>query len=178
MKHTDIENLIQKQLDREITPEESKVLQDHLISCPDCRALCSDFVRTTEQISGLVEIFPRQDFSERVLRRLGLRKQPALTKLIPAAAGTWFAASLTACLTLIILFGRPVLAKLFMGIPDAVRLIGKAQTVFDGLAHMVGPLVRLAPSPLYAAVALVFGLFMFFFFGRLAQKPRPVPNLS
>lgn len=178
MKHSNIENLIQKQLDREITPEESKVLREHLTSCPDCRALCSEYVSTTKQISAMIEIFPRHDFNQRVLRRLGLKKQPALTRLIPIAAGTWFAASLTACLTLIVLFGRPVLAKLFMGIPDVVRLIGKAQIVFDGLAHMVAPLVRLAPSPLYAPVALVFGLLMFLFLGRLVQKPIPVPNLS
>lgn len=178
MKHKNIENLIQKQLDREITPEESEVLQEHLSSCPDCRSVCRQHLSAEKEIVSMVEIFPRHDFNQRVLRQLGLTKQLSWHRFIPVAAGAWFAASLGVCAILTVLFGRTVLAKIVTGIPDVIRLVGKVRVVADALGHVLIPFLRLAPNPFYLPVALVFGLFMFFFFSRVVPKPKPVPLIN
>jgi len=176
MRHINIENLIQKYLDRAITGEESKVLKAHLHSCPECRALYQAMVQMQDSVAGLVEIFPRHDFNGRVLRELSLKKAPAWKKAVPAVAGAWFTVSLAVCLTMVVLLGRGLLARLLVSVPRLFKLFGNVRIVIDALGHFLQPLARSAPSPLYVPAVLVFAVFMFFVMSRLVQKQEPVPN--
>ena len=56
--------LISARLDDMITPEESAALEEHLVRCPDCRALLADFEAMTTKLIGKKTALFRPPYGE------------------------------------------------------------------------------------------------------------------
>ncbi|MBR5430557.1 MAG: zf-HC2 domain-containing protein [Firmicutes bacterium] len=71
MDHSKYEMLVQKHIDRELSPVEEHMLELHLAECPRCAALCRDLERLDGLLSReLFEVEPPQDLVERVMSAL------------------------------------------------------------------------------------------------------------
>src|SRR4030042_5655966 len=94
--HKEIESLIQKKLDREITDAEMYGLKEHLALCPQCRKLYEEMCGVEQGLSSLIEFFPASDFNLKVLAKLGIaparstvRRPLAWAKLTAVLAAAW-----------------------------------------------------------------------------------------
>ncbi len=166
MRHKEIEILIQKSLDHETDREEERILRLHLSGCPACRQLYQELIQTEQALTGLVEFFPRQDFDDRVLRKLGLVRSLVWAKATVALAGAWFG-------SLLFLLFSPLTKGLFnrvlTSIPALVRLFDKVQLVLSSFSHILTPFTKNLNYS-FPIIALVFTIILLYFFDRTMKK--------
>lgn len=162
MRHREIEILIQKSLDHETNGEEERTLQLHLSHCPACQQLYQELIQTEQALAGLIEFYPRQDFDDRVLRKLGLVRSLVWAKTAMVLVGAWFGS------TLFLVFSpltRGLSNRLLTSIPALVRLLDKAQLVLSSFGHILKPFAKNLNYS-FPIVALVFTFLLLYFFGR------------
>lgn len=166
MRHRKIEILIQKSLDHETNGEEERTLQLHLSHCPACRQLYQELVQTEQVLIGLIEFYPRQDFDDRVLRKLGLVRSLVWAKVAMALVCAWFGSAL-------FLVFSPLTGEFFSrvltSIPALVRLLDKVRLVFSSFSHILIPFTKNLNYS-FPIVALVFTFLLLYFFGRTIKK--------
>lgn len=166
MRHKEIEILIQKSLDRETDEEEEKTLQFHLSRCPACRQLYQELIQTEQALTGLVEFFPRQDFDDRVLRKLGLVKSLVWAKAAMVLAGAWFGSLLVLVFSPIT---KEVFSRVLTSVPTLVRLFEKIQFTLSTFSHVLTPFTKNLNYS-FPIIALVFTILLLYFFSRTVKK--------
>jgi len=167
MEHKEFERLIQQSLDHETNIAEERILKSHLAGCPRCRNFYEELFQTTQAIGGLIEFFPDHNFNEQVLKKIGLGRSHIWTRAAAVLAGAW----LGALLCLIFLPLPKVIFSEFIGsIPAAFRLLDKAGLVLLSFRHTLIPFAKNFFNPLYAVLALIFGIFMLYFFNKIIKE--------
>jgi predicted anti-sigma-YlaC factor YlaD len=167
MMHKDIENLIQKALDLEITEEEQQTLDLHLSGCPDCRKLYQEMVDTQTSLLQLPELYPGADFDDRVLRAIGFRKSFAWSKVWVGAAAAWLVSFLGFLLSPL----SGLATDWFLSkTPALVRFGETFHTVANSFGRTVLPFLKDSVSSPYPFIGLTLSVFALYAFGRIITK--------
>lgn len=167
MKHKNIEKLIQKALDREISEKEEQTLNAHLAQCPACRQFYVEMVQTEQSLSTLVEVFPEYTFNGRVLRKLGLRRAFSWRRVVPVGVTAWIAALLGIAF---LPWPQALMRKLVTSTPAAVRFVENARVVAAALGELLLPLVRTTFNLQYALFGLITMILTLFAFSWAIKK--------
>jgi anti-sigma factor RsiW len=167
IRHEDIERLIQKVLDREATVEEKKVLNLHLSECSDCKIFYQELIQTEQALFGLVEFYPRADFNDRVLSKLGLRKSPVWARAAAVFASGWVASMLFLVFSP---WPREIITKTLVSTPAMVRFFDKIQIIITTLSHIVTPFAKGLFNPTLPALGLILSVILFYLFGKSLRR--------
>jgi anti-sigma factor RsiW len=165
--HTEIEQLIQKRLDRMITPEEEKVLNLHLADCSHCQELNQSMEGIQSSVYGLIEFYPAANFNDRVMARLGFKKSLAWAKAAAILGASWAA---TALFIFFSPWTKTTLGKALTSMPAVLRLIEKARLVVETIGHFIQPLVKSAWNPVYLVVGLSLCATIIILFSKTLKK--------
>lgn len=167
MKHKEIEELIQSDLDREIRPRDKDRLDKHLAECPECMEFHREMMRTTDALRKLTEFYPRAGFNSRVISRLGLRRRLAWTKAGLVLVGGWLAAVLFAAYSPL---PAELLGRIATSFPAFVRFCDKVAIVVSSLTSLLTPVIKNSFSAMGPAIGLVFSILFIYFLGKTLQK--------
>jgi len=167
MKHKKIERLIQRLLDREADADEKRLLQHHLSQCEECRQFYQEMVETEQALGGLIEVYPRHEFNDRILKRLGFRRRILWKRVAPVFAGAWAASLLALILSP---WTIRLMSQGITSIPAAVRFIDKIELIVSALSHLVMPFAKGSVAGVYPIIGLIFSILMFYFLGKTLQK--------
>ena len=166
MKHKNIEILIQKALDHEITAAEGMRLKTHLAECASCQQLYKELT-CSEQVHDLIEYYPRHDFNENILKTLGFRKIFSWTKTIKVFAGAWLA-------SILFLAFSPLPGKLINQIltsaPALARIINKGEVIISSLSHVLLPFIKNSFGITWPVIGVVFSIMITYLISK-AVKP-------
>jgi len=169
-KHRDIEDLIQKCLDREITVDENITLQFHLSQCPDCLILYDELVSFEQTIVSLVEFTPNHGFNNRVLQQVKARTQ-VWKKVATVLGGAWIATAIAFLLSSI---SNDIFHRVLFSSPSVVRLVDKFYFIGSTLAKAFTPIAKNQFNPLVCIAGIGLGLGTFFLFGKFLKKKESV----
>ena len=167
MKHERYVELMQKAMDREITSEESRVLNLHLEECHECRILYEELGRIQESILDLPNLFPGPDFDERVLAATGFRKSFAWSKVWIGAGAAWFVSMIAFLLSPL---SGIVLNHTLTKAPAVVRFVEGVRMFIEPLGRSLLPFVRQAVVSPYPFIGLTLSVLMLFFLGKVITK--------
>jgi anti-sigma factor RsiW len=167
MKHREIEELIQKGLDREISPRDKDRLDKHLAGCPECAEFYREMMHTTDAVRKLTEFYPQAGFNSRVISRLGLRRRLAWTKAGLVLVGGWLAAAVFAAYSPL---PAELLGKIATSVPALVRFCDKTAIVVSSLTSLLTPVVKNSFSAMGPVIGLVFSILFIYFLGKTLQK--------
>ena len=89
--------LLSRQLDEPLSPEEERELEEHLAACPSCRKEQEELAQMKEALQDLEEVPAPADFTQRVMEQVGaesqekpkvipLRRRPQVRALVGLAA--------------------------------------------------------------------------------------------
>ncbi len=167
MKHKYIEKLIQRQLDREINPEQERALNEHIADCDDCREFYQEITQTCLGLETMPDFYPSPDFDHRIVRYFGWDAKSAIKKLSAAAAAVW----LTTLVALVVALS-PVHAvnSLVKKAPAVMRCLQSVNTVFGALARLAAPFFRSNFDPAWIAFAAVLTLITAILLSRIAKR--------
>jgi len=167
MKHKNIERLIQKALDREISEKEETTLNAHLAQCEACRQFHAHMVQTEQSLSTLVEVFPQHTFNDRVLTKLGLRRAFSWRKVVPVGVAAW-----VACLVGLAFLPWPqaLIRKLATSTPALVRFFDNAGLVVTSLSNVLLPFAKSTFNVQYAVFGLIMMILTLFAFSKAIKK--------
>ncbi len=167
MEHKRIEELIQKKLDNEISPDEELLLSNHLADCPDCQKLYFEMVQVIGNIQETIEYYPGSNFNDLVMRRIKSKKPAFVSRLIPVFVGSYIASAL------FIIFSpltKTILSKLLFAIMPALTQIEKGAKIvgmfFNSIFLFTKASVRL-PELVFGLTILVL---VFFIFGKTLKR--------
>ncbi len=125
MRCEDVERLLDDQEDGLLSGEDVRSLEDHLESCPDCRAMREAYAAVGERVRAMVDALPiRSSFTREVMA--GVRRdegRPRRRGLALVGAGV------------LALVAASLLLAAFLRTPVVVRVLGTE-----------GGLLRLAPG--------------------------------
>jgi anti-sigma factor RsiW len=169
--HKEIESLIQKKLDREITEAEMHGLKEHLALCPECRKLYEDLRGIEQGLRSLIEFFPAGDFNLKVLAELGIapavRRSLVWTKLTAVMAAAWI-------ISLIGFLASPLpgmlLGKALLSAPVLVNFFEKISILFTGLKEIAVPFVKAGFNPLMPVLGAIASIIAVYALGKIIQK--------
>ncbi len=167
--HNEIEALIQKKLDRNITAAEEKVLNDHLAGCNECQEFCRDMESVGSSVFGLIEFYPSQSFNLRVMTKLGFRRSSQWVKVMAGAGLAWFVSALAFVVTP---YPRILFGKLLASVPGLVRFADQCRLVIDAIGHFLAPLAKAGFNPWYLAVGVLGSLIMLVLFGTTLKNKK------
>jgi hypothetical protein len=167
MKHKEIERLIQKRLDREISHAEQSKLDKHLTQCPHCQRFGQQMAQTIKGLNELTEFFPKADFNARILASLGMKRRFAWTKAGIAFAGSWLAAVLFFAYSPI---PQQIFSRIVTSIPMIMKLFDQIGLVISSMTQVFSPAVKNSISTFNPVIGLVFSILFIYFLGRALQK--------
>ncbi len=168
MKHKDIEKLIQKSLDREITSQERAILHFHLKQCEDCNRLYQDLTQTGQSLDRLIEFFPQPGFNEQILRKINVKQRPSWAKAATVLAGAWL--SMVAFLLLSPL-PRQAYSQIMVAVPSLVRILNKFEIIIN-IAESLIAACKVSFDPTFPALGLISSILLFCLFGRIINPVR------
>lgn len=159
MRHIEIEKLIQKNLDNEITYEEEQILIQHLKQCMECQGYFSEMERIKKGLKELIEYFPSRGFNERVMAEIGIKPQKVWKRFVPSIIGIYVA-------TLIVLLLTPVktylLSKILLMVPEILHIIEKARPLANGITIFAESFLKYNLFQLCAGIILLVPIFYVF----------------
>ncbi|UCD04728.1 MAG: zf-HC2 domain-containing protein [candidate division WOR-3 bacterium] len=167
MRHKDIERLIQRKLDGDLSPSDSARLNKHLAQCSDCTSFYREITQTTNLVRQLHEFHPSAGFNARVLAGLGVRRRFAWSKTGIALAGGWIAALVFFCYSS---FPTQILGWLTTSFPSIVRFMDKVELVGESFSQVLTPVLKNAWSNANPVIGLVFSILFVYFLGKALQK--------
>jgi hypothetical protein len=170
-KHKEIEKLIQKCLDREITADENINLQLHLSQCPDCAALYDQLILTEQAIITLAEFVPNHGFNNRVLSQIKVKKVPVWAKVLGVIGGAWLVTFLTFLLSPL---SRDAFGRFISFSPSLVRFADNIHFIGSTLSRVFTPVAKSQFNPSALIIGLALSIGMFLFFGKLFSKKETV----
>lgn len=164
MRHKEIEELIQKRLDKEITPDEEILLFNHIRECADCNTYYLEMEMVKDGIYGMIEFFPRADFNERILKHIRVKREKIWQRFVPAFLGIYLAG-------LAVLLFSPVLhyllSKLLFATPGVIYLLDKAKVIGNGLILLIPSQFNIGLP--YILTGFVLCVFVFYIFNRILK---------
>ncbi len=167
-KHKEIETLIQKALDREITDDEMNILKKHVSFCPDCRQAYEELCGVEQSIRSLTEFFPTGDFNLKVLAEVGITPaRLAWTKLTAVLAAAWIVSLIG------FLFSplpRMLLGKALLSTPVLVNIFEKISILFTGLKEIAVPFIKASFDPLVPILGAIASIIVVYALGKIIQK--------
>jgi predicted anti-sigma-YlaC factor YlaD len=167
IRHEDIERLIQKVLEREATAEEKKVLSLHLSECANCKMLYQELMQTEQALFGLVELYPRADFNDRVLRKIGFRKSPVWARAAVVFGAAWLGSMMFLVFSP---FTREIFNRVLTSTPALIRFFDKVRLIVTTLGHTLTPLVKNSFNPTAPILGLILSIFIFFLLSKTLRK--------
>jgi anti-sigma factor RsiW len=172
MKHKDIEKLIQKSLDREITQEEEHVLRSHLSSCHDCQEQYEAMCMASQMVGELIELFPAPGFNARVLRKLSVKKARVWTRAALVFSALWIGS-----VVFMILSPLPhqFMNRMLTSVPGVLRLVDEIQLIVSSLSHTVLPMLKISLNVSFPIVCVILSILLFYCFGKILN---PVKKLG
>ncbi len=167
MRHKDIELLIQKKLDREMTEDEEVILFKHLNQCRECQIYYQEMEKIKEDLLNLNEFFPETDFNARMFARISIRRQKTWQKLVPAFVGLYFASLLILVLSPLLnyLFGRGLLA-----LPEIFKILEKVTLFGNGIVLLGSSFFR--PNLTQISVGFLFCLVIVYVLSKIINNPK------
>ncbi len=170
-KHKEIEELIQKCLDRDITVDENINLQLHLSQCPDCQLLYNALMDIETEVSEMVQLTPNHDFNSRVMSKIKVKSTTNWVKVGIGVGIAWL------CSTLVLIFsgiGSDIFGRILTSTPSVVRFFDKVEFVVSTLGRTLSPIAKNQFNPVMALVGLGVSVGMFFLFSKLFSKKEIV----
>jgi anti-sigma factor RsiW len=167
MKHTDIEKLIQKSLDREISQREEQTLRSHLSSCHDCQEEYDTFCLTSQMVGELIELFPGYGFNARVLKKLALKRARAWTKAALVFSAAWLGSLVFMILSP---FPQQFMNWVLTSVPGVVRLVDDIHVIVSSLSHTLLPVLKISLNFSFPIVSVLLSILFFYFFGKVLKK--------
>jgi hypothetical protein len=167
MMHKQFEELIQKALDREITPEEKRGLDLHLAECHDCRMLYEELLWTQEAILRLPELLPGSGFDKRVLAAIGFKRSLAWSKVWIGAGAAWLVSLIAFLLSPL---SGMVLNTSLTKVPAVVRFAEGVRMFFEPLGRSLLPFLKQAVVSPYPFIGLTLSILMLVFLGKVITK--------
>ncbi len=167
MKHREIEGLIQKTLDGDMSPRDKGRLDKHLAACPECAEFFREMVHSTAALRKLTEFHPQPGFNDRVISRLGLRRRFAWAKAGIALVGGWLAAALFAAYSPL---PAELLGKIATSFPALVRFYDNAAIVVSSLTSLLTPVVKNSIDATGPVIGAVFSVLFVYILGKTLQK--------
>ncbi|MEO0129619.1 MAG: hypothetical protein ABIL02_05215 [candidate division WOR-3 bacterium] len=162
MGHKEIEGLIQKRMDREITKDEEILLFQHLKKCKECQDYYLEMERVKDEIASLIEFFPGQDFNARVLNKIGVKKSKLLRRLMPVFIGLYLA-------SLILLLFSPLVnylsSKILLATPDIFHILDKIKPIGNGILLLASSFIKLNLEQIFIGLLLTIVVFYAFIRG-------------
>lgn len=172
--HKEIENLIQKKLDRDITDAEMRGLKEHLAQCPQCRKLYEEMCGVEQGLSSLIEFFPVSDFNLKVLAQVGIvtarstvRRPLAWAKLTAVLTAAWIISLIG---FLVSPLPRMLLGKALLSTPVVVSIFEKISILFTGLKEIAVPFVKAGFDPLVPILGAIASIIVVYALGKIIQK--------
>jgi len=172
--HKEIESLIQKKLDREITDAEMHGLKEHLTRCPQCRKLYEEMCGVEQGLSSLIEFFPASDFNLKVLAELGIaparttvRRPLAWAKLTGVLAAAWIVSLIG---FLVSPLPRMLLGKALLSTPLMVNVFEKISIIFTGLKELTVPFIKAGFNPFIPILGAIASIAVVYALGKIIQK--------
>ncbi len=165
MGHKDIERLIHKRLDREITKEEEKKLFEHIENCPQCKGFYLEMERIKQEIFNLTEFFPGLEFNARVISAIKIRRYVPWYRVAPVFGGLYLAGLLLLLLTPI---PNYLFSKLLLELPGFVHIFDKIKPVGNGLFLIVSSFLRF--NQFFICVGLLFSLLICLTLGKTLKN--------
>lgn len=171
MKHDNIENLIQKYLDREIDSREDDLLHTHLATCAECRSHYEDMVRLHDALQGLPDLQPHPGFNARVLAHIGMKRIHA-----------WVRAAIASMVLSAIVFVALVFSPLTTGwlpralltLPAVLRFFDKVRFIISTVGQTFEPFLRNLVNPFYPVVGILLSILIMYLLSKvLLQKEAP-----
>ncbi|MBN2621193.1 hypothetical protein JXB22_08910 [candidate division WOR-3 bacterium] len=166
MKHKTIERLIQKSLDFEINTEESRLLHDHLATCPECRQLYSAMQQVRDSLRMLNEVYPSIGFNARVMQVLGATTRRVWKKAVLVLGSIWVAS----LASLFFVPYRLMVTKLLTSMPALIRLVDTVQVAATTIGHVLSPLAKLPINPAYPVIGIAVSIMMFLIIATAVHK--------
>lgn len=166
-KHKDIEELIQKCLDREIGIEENINLQLHLSQCPECMSLYNELIGVENHIHELNQFVPNHDFNNRVLKAIRIKKSSIWAKVSAICCGAWLVTAVTLILSPL---SSDVFNRIITASPAVVRFVKNVQFIGSTLTRVFSPLAKSQFNPTVCIIGLALSIGMFYMFGNLLRK--------
>lgn len=167
MKHKEIERLIQKRLDGELSPGDSVRLDRHMAQCSECALFFQEISQATRLVHRLSELHPQADFNARIFARLGLKRRFAWTRAAVVFVGSWLAAFLFVTNSSI---PAQIFSRIATSIPALVRLYDKAEIVVSTLSQILVPVVKNSLNTMSPAIGLIFSILFIYILGKTLQK--------
>lgn len=167
MKHENIEKLIQKHLDREISAEEERYLQGHLAECPSCARSYQELSGTMHSLVMLPDDWPSRGFNTRVMNALGVQKPALWKKLAPVFAGSWIVSAL--CLLVSPIPGYLLKESIFAG-PAVMRFFDKIKLVVATAGNVLAPFAQTTFNPIHIAVGLIMSIGFIYVLNKYLHK--------
>ncbi len=159
MRHKEIERLVHKRLDKEITKKEEVVLFKHIENCPECRDFFLEMERLRQEIFNLPEYFPGIDFNTRVISAIKVKRHIPWYKAIPVFGGIYLAG-------LVILFLTPLphylFSKLIFKLPGLVHIFDKIRPIGNGLFLLASSFLKINQLPIFAGILFILVVFIAF----------------
>jgi predicted anti-sigma-YlaC factor YlaD len=166
MKHKTIEQLIQKSLDFEINTEESRLLHDHLATCPECRQLYSAMQQVRDSLGMLNEVYPSIEFNARIMQALGMTTRRVWKKAALVLGSIW----VVSLASLFFVPYRLMVTKLLTSMPALVRLVDKVRVAATTIGHVLSPLAKLPINPAYPVIGIAVSIIMFLIIATAVHK--------
>jgi hypothetical protein len=167
MRHRDIELLIQKRLDHEMTEDEEVILSKHLKQCQECRTYYQEMEKIKEDLLNLNEFFPETDFNAQIFARIGIRRQKTWQKLVPAFAGLYFA-------SLIILAFSPLMNYIFgrglLALPGIFKILEAIKCLGNGIALLGSSLFGINLTQI--SLGFLFCLVIVYVLSQIINNPK------
>ena len=170
-KHREIEELIQKCLDREISVDENITLQLHLSQCPDCQLFYDELMSVENGVVEMIQLVPNFDFNSRVRAKIKVKSTASWVKIAVGAGIAWL------CSTLILIFsgiGSDIFGRVLTSTPSVMRFVDKVEFIVATLGRTLSPIARNQFNPVMALVMLGISIGMFFLFGKFIGKRETV----
>uniref|UniRef100_A0A7C6AGE4 Putative zinc-finger domain-containing protein n=1 Tax=candidate division WOR-3 bacterium TaxID=2052148 RepID=A0A7C6AGE4_UNCW3 len=165
MEHEEIEKLIHKRLDKDITKEEEEKLFKHIEKCPQCKGFYLEMERIKQEIFNLTEFFPGPEFNTRVMSAIKVRRHLPWYRVVPI-----FGVLYLTGLVLLLLTPVPnyLFSKLLLKLPGFVHIFDKIKPVGNGLFLLASSFLQFNQG--FICAGFLFSLFMFFVLGKTLKN--------
>ncbi len=165
MRHEEIEKLIHKRLDKEITEEEEGKLFEHLEKCPQCREFYLEMENLKQEIFNLTEFFPAIDFNIRVISAIKVKKHKPWYRIVPIFGSLYLAGLVIFLFTQI---PNYLFSKLLLKLPMLVQIFEKISSIGNGLFVLTSSFLKINQFSIF--IGFLFSLFIFYGFGKIVKK--------
>jgi anti-sigma factor RsiW len=176
--HSEFNDRMMRALDQALTPEETRVLREHLRTCTSCAREWAALLNAHETLSAAPLLAPPAGFTDRVLTRVAMQQERSsplavFVKTVLVLAAIVIAALIVAALPLTIVFYPGIWAALLQTCLSFVALLTVLLDLAFALARLIAALI--GGGTLLALT--LFAILLFVIWVRLVSNPAPFNRL-